>query len=127
LAHLFYAFHSALPFSVIILATLTVNFLYLQANEDEMQARYTYIQSVLKSGDDLIHSGNLGADRIVKRTEDVNSAWSNLMELSSMRRKRLLEVVEYYQVSISFRNILAGYFVQSATKYLGYFFYSYIH
>ena len=63
-----------------------------------MQARYTYIQSVLKSGDDLVQSGNLGGDTIIKRTDEINSAWTNLMDLSGLRRKRLLEVVDYYQV-----------------------------
>ena len=64
-----------------------------------MQERYTYIQSVLKSGDDLVQSGNLGGDSIIERTDEMNSAaWTNLMDLSGLSKRRFLEFIDYYQV-----------------------------
>ena len=66
-----------------------------------MQARYNYIQSVLKSGEDLIHHGNLGAKNIKQRIDEMNTALKNLQELSNLRKKRLLEVVDYYQVHVN--------------------------
>ena len=64
-----------------------------------MQERYTYIQSVLKSGDDLVQSGNLGGDSVIKRTDEINSAyWTNLLDLSGLSRTRFLEFFDYYQV-----------------------------
>ena len=55
-----------------------------------MQERFTYIQSVMKSGDDLVQSGNLGGDSIIKSTDEMNLAyWTNLLDLSGISRTRL--------------------------------------
>lgn len=70
----------------------------IQANEDELNARHVHLQSMLKSGQELIDAGNLGSDKIKQRIDDINEDWNNLMQLSAARKNRLLEVVDYYQV-----------------------------
>ena len=72
----------------------------IQANEDELGARHNQLDSGTKVGDDLIEAGNFGSDKIADRITDINGQWTNLMELSSYRKKRLLEAVDFYQVCV---------------------------
>ena len=69
-----------------------------QANEDEMQARHSHLQSVLQVGEDLIKADNLGSEKIQQRITEINSQWDNLLDLAGFRKKRLLEAVDFYQV-----------------------------
>ena len=67
--------------------------------EDEMQARHSHLQSVLQVGQDLIGAGNFGAEKIQGRINEINQQWDNLIDLAAYRKKRLLEAVDFYQVS----------------------------
>lgn len=69
-----------------------------QSNEDGMQARHSHLQSVMQVGEDLIKAGNLGADKIQERINEINGQWDNLIDLAAYRKKRLLEAVDFYQV-----------------------------
>lgn len=68
-----------------------------KANEDELQARHSHLQSVIQVGEDLIKAGNLGSDKIQQRINEINNAWDSLLEMSALRKKRLLEALEFYQ------------------------------
>ena len=74
----------------------------LQSNEDSMQVRHSHLQSVMQVGEDLIKAGNLGSDKIQQRINDINGQWDNLIDLAAYRKKRLLEAVDFYQVTSSF-------------------------
>ena len=63
-----------------------------------MQARHSHLQSVMQVGEDLIKAGNLGADKIQQRINEINGQWDNLIDLAAYRKKRLLEAVDFYQV-----------------------------
>ncbi len=73
------------------------NNLLFQANEDELQARHSHLQSVTQVGEDLIKAGNLGSDKIQQRINEINGAWDNLNDMAAHRKKRLLEAVDFYQ------------------------------
>jgi spectrin beta len=68
-----------------------------KAMEDEMTARHGHLQSVIQVGEDLIKAGNFGADKIQQRIGEINKQWENLIDLSTYRKKRLLEAVDFYQ------------------------------
>lgn len=69
----------------------------LQANEDEMQARHSHLQSVLQVGEDLVKEDNLGADKIQHRINEINGQWDNLLDLAALRKQRLNQAVDFYQ------------------------------
>ena len=71
---------------------------FFQANEDEMQARHSHLQSVLQVGEDLVKEDNLGADKIQGRIGEINGQWDNLLELATLRKNRLHEATDFYQV-----------------------------
>ncbi|XP_074662524.1 spectrin beta chain-like isoform X4 [Tubulanus polymorphus] len=65
--------------------------------EDELQARHSHLQGVIKVGEDLIEAGNFAADKIKIRIDEINQQWENLIELAAYRKKRLLEALDFYQ------------------------------
>ena len=70
----------------------------MQANEEELHARYSHLSSVLQVGHDLIKADNFGSEKIQHRIDEIEEQWRNLMELAAYRRKRLTEAVDFYQV-----------------------------
>lgn len=70
----------------------------LQSREDELAARHNQLDGTVEVGHDLIKAENFGADKIQERITEINDQWSNLMDLSAYRKKRLLEAVDFYQV-----------------------------
>jgi len=73
-------------------------FMCSQANEDELNARYAYLPTVLQVGHDLIKADNFGSEKIQNRIDSIEEQWKNLMELANFRRRRLMEAVDFYQV-----------------------------
>ena len=62
---------------------------------------------MIKVGEDQIRAGNFGAESIRDRINDINGQWDGLRDLCNCRKKRLLEAVDFYQVStMIFFNIL---------------------
>lgn len=54
--------------------------------------------AVAAVGDELIRQGHFGADRIQERLQEILDMWNHLLDLSSFRRKRLEEAVDYHQL-----------------------------
>jgi len=77
-------------------------FVCLQANEDELNSRHSYLPTVLQVGHDLIKADNFGSEKIQNRIDNIEEQWKNLLELANFRRRRLMEAVDFYQVWISF-------------------------
>lgn len=69
-----------------------------KANEDELNARHSHLNSVLQVGLDLIKADNFGSEKIQRRIDEIEDQWKNLMELSNYRKKRLMEAVDFYQL-----------------------------
>jgi len=70
-----------------------------KAHEDEMAARQrAHLEGVRRCGDELIAAGHFGAEKIRARTEDIDNQWRSLRELAELRRRRLHEAVDFYQV-----------------------------
>ena len=70
--------------------------------EDEMTARHSHLQEVQSSSNKLIEDGNLGADQIETRNNEISSQWESLIDLATYRKKRLNESVDFFQVSFIF-------------------------
>ena len=77
-----------------------MNFLYvcvrMQANEDEMNSRYSHLPAVLQVGHDLIKADNYGSEKIRKCIDSVEKQWMNLLELTSCRHVRLMGAADVY-------------------------------
>ena len=71
----------------------------MQPNEDELNSRYSHLPTVLQVGHDLIKADNFGSEKIRNRIDSVEEQWKNLLELANFRRRRLMEAVDFYQVS----------------------------
>jgi len=54
---------------------------------------------VLQVGHDLIKADNFGSEKIQNRIDNIEEQWKNLLELANFRRRRLMEAVDFYQVS----------------------------
>jgi len=68
-----------------------------KAMEDEMTARHSHLQEVQSSSNKLIEDGNLGADQIETRNNEISSQWESLIDLATYRKKRLNESVDFFQ------------------------------
>jgi len=83
---------------------ILVNFLYvcvrMQANEDELNARYSHLPTVLQVGHDLIKADNYGSEKIRNRIDSIEEQWKNLLELASFRHTRLMEAADVYHLSV---------------------------
>ena len=82
-----------------ILATCSFVIVWLQANEDELNSRHSHLPTVLQVGHDLIKADNFGSEKIQNRIDNIEEQWRNLLELANFRRRRLMEAVDFYQVS----------------------------
>ena len=78
----------------------------MQANEDELNARYSHLPTVLQVGHDLIKADNFGSEKIQNRIDNIEEQWKNLMDLSNFRRRRLMEAVDFYQVFICIMQLI---------------------
>ena len=74
----------------------------MQANEDELNSRHSHLPTVLQVGHDLIKADNFGSEKIQNRIDNIEEQWKNLLELANFRRRRLMEAVDFYQVSLGF-------------------------
>ena len=54
---------------------------------------------MLQVGHDLIKADNFGSEKIQNRIDNIEEQWRNLLELANFRRRRLMEAVDFYQVS----------------------------
>lgn len=77
----------------------TVHLLLIKhkALEDELQVHEPILESVLKSGTDLVSEGHFGSERIKQRIDEIQFMREHLNELAAYRRKRLLEAVDFHQ------------------------------
>jgi len=68
-----------------------------QAYEDELNAKHAQLLKALEAGQDLIKAGNTNSDRIEERIRDIQEKWTNLIELATYRKKRLLDSQAFQQ------------------------------
>lgn len=62
-------------------------------------------------GKDLIEAGNFGSSQIQDRIDEIERQWTNLMDLSDYRKKRLAETVDFHQVICSNFKLLNMFYV----------------
>ena len=74
----------------------------MQANEDELNSRHSHLPTVLQVGHGLIKADNFGSEKIQNRIDNIEDQWKNLLDLANFRRRRLMEAVDFYQVSAGF-------------------------
>lgn len=78
----------------------TINLLLSKhkALENEIHSHDPQLMSVVSIGDELVQQEHFGADRIKERLKEILDMWNHLLDLTSYRRKRLEDAVEYHQV-----------------------------
>ncbi|KAL5276086.1 SPTBN1 family protein [Megaselia abdita] len=78
----------------------TVNLLLSKhkALESEITSHDPQLQNVAKIGAELITEGHFGADRIKERLKEILTKWDNLLDLTKLRRQRLENAVDYFQL-----------------------------
>lgn len=52
---------------------------------------------VIETGEKMIQEGHFGAPHIQTRIDDINAVMDHLQELAALRKKRLLEAVDFHQ------------------------------
>lgn len=72
--------------------------------ENEIQSHEPQLKSVTSVGEELVNQGHFGAKSIQNRLDDTLNMWQHLLDLTSYRRKRLEEAVDFHQVRVEFIN-----------------------
>lgn len=78
----------------------TINLLLSKhkALESEIHSHDPQLMSVVSIGDELVRQEHFGSDRIKERLKEILAMWNHLLDLTSYRRKRLEDAVDYFQL-----------------------------
>ncbi|CAF0848373.1 unnamed protein product [Didymodactylos carnosus] len=68
-----------------------------KSQEYDMQIRYTQLEQLLNTGEQMIGQAHFGTPKISNRLELVKQKWDNLIRESNERAKHLQESYDYYQ------------------------------
>ena len=75
-------------------------FIFCQALEQEMKARFSHCEAVCSSGEQLIQNNHYARRDIQARINSLRDKWQKLLDLSSKRRVRLDDAYESHQVTL---------------------------
>jgi spectrin beta len=78
----------------------TINLLLSKhkALESEINSHENQLMSVVAIGDDLVRQEHFGSSQVKDRLKEILATWNHLLDLTSFRRKRLEDAVEYFQM-----------------------------
>ncbi|CAF0910362.1 unnamed protein product [Didymodactylos carnosus] len=68
-----------------------------KSQEYDMQIRYTQLEQLLNTGEQMIRQSHFGTPKISARLELLKQKWDNLIRESNERAKHLQESYDYYQ------------------------------
>lgn len=69
-----------------------------KALEKECQVHRDVLKQRFEDGDNLINENNLGADKIRQCIDEMNQLWDQLVDLTTLRKQRLIESQESFQL-----------------------------